>query len=231
MQCGKLHLLCSFICRVLCFQKNTVYTNVSKQIAEFENDEVIMFGDRNFVLNPELDTENYVHANNPNARRIILNYMEEESLLDVWRIMNGNCKKFTWRRLNTVRTQARLDYFLVSESLPHYVTEADFIAGYRTDHNDTILKLKLIENIRGKGYWKFNNFILKDNEYIDIVKQTITEVKDTYKINDNIVNANVNTVDSRYLEFQRTLWNTSIYLYLNISDLQNWWKNNSHNHI
>ena len=39
------------------------------------------------------------------------------------------------------------------------------------------------------------------------------------------------TVDSRYLEFQGTYWNTSRYPYLDISDLQNWGKNNSNNHI
>ena len=32
------------------------------------------------------------------------------------------------------------------------------------------------------------------------------------------------TFDSRYLEIQGTLWNTSRYPYLNISDLQNWKK-------
>ena len=40
-----------------------------------------------------------------------------------------------------------------------------------------------------------------------------------------------NTVDSRYLEFQWTLWNPSRYPYLDISDLQNRGKNNSINHI
>ena len=39
------------------------------------------------------------------------------------------------------------------------------------------------------------------------------------------------TVDSRYLEFQGAFWNTSRYPYLDISDLQNWGKNNSNNHI
>ena len=38
-------------------------------------------------------------------------------------------------------------------------------------------------------------------------------------------------VDSRYLEFQETLWNTSRYLYLDISEFQNWRKNNLNNHI
>ena len=41
----------------------------------------------------------------------------------------------------------------------------------------------------------------------------------------------VDTVASRYLEIQGTLWNTSRYPYLDISDLQNWGKNNSNNHI
>ena len=45
------------------------------------------------------------------------------------------------------------------------------------------------------------------------------------------ISAQKHTVDSRYLEFQGTLWNTSRYPYLDISDLQNWGKNNSNNHI
>ena len=40
-----------------------------------------------------------------------------------------------------------------------------------------------------------------------------------------------NTVDSRYLEFQGTLWNALRYPYLDISDLQNLGKNNLINHI
>ena len=40
-----------------------------------------------------------------------------------------------------------------------------------------------------------------------------------------------NTVDSRYLEFQWTLWNTSRYPYFDISDLQNYVTTNSINHI
>ena len=42
---------------------------------------------------------------------------------------------------------------------------------------------------------------------------------------------NEHTVDSRYLEFQGTVWNTSRYPNLDISEFQNWGKNNSNNHI
>ena len=53
--------------------------------------------------------------------------------------------------------------------------------------------------------------------------------------NNNICewHASVNVIDiiSHYLKAQNTLLNTSKYLYLNISDLQNWGKNKSNNHI
>ena len=43
-----------------------------------------------------------------------------------------------------------------------------------------------MENERGKGYWKFNNTLLKDELYIEKIKKTIVEVKNTYVVNQNI---------------------------------------------
>ena len=40
-----------------------------------------------------------------------------------------------------------------------------------------------------------------------------------------------NTVDSRYLEVEGTLWNTSRYPYFDISDVQNWRKYQSNKEI
>ena len=42
-----------------------------------------------------------------------------------------------------------------------------------------------MENERGKGYWKFNT-LLKDDLYIEKIKKTIEEVKNTYVVNQNI---------------------------------------------
>ena len=51
------------------------------------------------------------------------------------------------------------------------------------------------------------------------------------KPNKIITVKNLDTVDSSYLEFQGTLWNTSRYPYLDISVLRKWGKNKSNNHI
>lgn len=177
------------------------YINLFQKITEFENDKIIMCGDWNFVIDPSIDSENYLHVNNPKARQAVLNYMEEESVLDVWRIMNENCKKYTWRRLNPIRKQARLDFFLVSETISQYAMSADIISGYRTDHSGIVLKLKLLECDRGYGYWKFNNSLLKDKNYADIVKRTIEEVKRTYVWNENELNNDTINVTNENIKF------------------------------
>ena len=61
----------------------------------------------------------------------------------------------------------------------------NIIPGYRTDHSGVTLELTLNENERGRGYWKFNNSLLKDHSYIQIVKDTISDVKQTYATNNN----------------------------------------------
>ena len=44
-------------------------------------------------------------------------------------------------------------------------------------------------------------------------------------------NQNIYTVDSRYLELEGTLRNTSSYPYFDVSYFQNWGKYKSHNQI
>ena len=123
--------------------------------------------------------------------------MEQENFIDVWRVMNEDKKQYTWGRLNPTKKQARLDYFLVSDTTFSFVTHSDIVPGYRTDHSGIILKLKLQESERGRGYWKFNNTLLKDKKYIEDVKATLREIKNRYKINE----ANINDIPDNEIEF------------------------------
>ena len=43
-----------------------------------------------------------------------------------------------------------------------------------------ILTIKLTEFCRGKGFWKFNNSLLTDKEYVNLVKCQIKETKMEY---------------------------------------------------
>ena len=76
------------------------YNTLFQIISEFENDEIVMCGDWNFVIDPDRDYDNYLHINNPRSRQATLDYMAEHNILDIWRVMNENRKQFTWRRKN-----------------------------------------------------------------------------------------------------------------------------------
>ena len=101
--------------------------------------------------------------------------MEENSLVDVWQLFNEDVRAYTWKRLNPVRKQARLDYFLINETCLEYVMDTSINPGYRTDHCSILLKLKFINNEQGRGYWKFNNYLLKNKDYVKLVKDTIQQ--------------------------------------------------------
>jgi hypothetical protein len=47
------------------------------------------------------------------------------------------------------------------------------INSYRSDHCPIIFQLKLNDFILGRGLWKFNNSLLYEMDYVEIVKETI----------------------------------------------------------
>ena len=75
-----------------------------------EADYTVICGDFNIVLDPSKDTENYKNINNP-ARTAVLNMMEHLDLMDVYRHINPDEKRHTWRKKNP-RKQVRLDFSL-----------------------------------------------------------------------------------------------------------------------
>ena len=58
------------------------YKCILQKINDTEN-QVIIAGDFNLILNPDEDAVNYVNINNPKAREEVLNMIIETSLVDV----------------------------------------------------------------------------------------------------------------------------------------------------
>ena len=77
---------------------------------------LLICGDFNLVLDPNKDSYNYSNVTNPHARTKVLQIMSELDLIDIFRELNPEKRRFTWRRKNPIK-QARLDYFLTSRSM------------------------------------------------------------------------------------------------------------------
>ena len=191
--------------------KPNFYTQISKDIEELSNENVIIGGDYNLVLDPNSDTQGYVTLNNPRARERVIELCNEFNLIDILRELNMENKEFTWRKPNGTK-MARLDFFLVSELLFSQVTESKILSGYRTDHSLIATTLGHNKKKKNRTFWKFNNSLLKDPNYVAKVKEVIKSTKTQYADNnqsesndteiEDIPNSNIkfNISDQLFLE-------------------------------
>ncbi|GFO33597.1 endonuclease domain of the non-ltr retrotransposon line-1 [Plakobranchus ocellatus] len=138
------------------------YQILEERIKLMQNQNLIIVGDWNLLLDPDMDGENYLHIYNPRARQAMHKLISNLNLIDVWRDENLESKKYTWRRLlsNKSVQKGRLDLFRISESLQAYVVKPTIELGYRSDHSSITLSLKLRGVTRSKTFWKFNNTLL-----------------------------------------------------------------------
>ena len=62
------------------------------------------------------------------------------------------------------------------------------------------MKLKLSDIKRGKGYWKFNSSLLKDENYIILVKRTLNNLIEDHRINPHVGVQNTNEYNNMNIE-------------------------------
>ena len=125
-----------------------------------------------------LDTYKYKKSNNPKAQTKIKELIDSMNLTDIWREVNERDRKYTWHGPNS--KMSRLDYFLISKNLEESVNKAEIKSGYRSDHSLITLAFTFINQPKGRGVWKFNNSLVGDIEYVNLVKKIILETKQQY---------------------------------------------------
>lgn len=165
-------------------EKNDFVKSLNDMMLEIEDESIICGGDYNVCMNPSLDK--YQGSGDPseyanNIQNLCVNF----NLIDIWRCLNPEIKRFTWRQNNPLR-QSRLDYWFVSVNLLYNVIDCDIKPSFRSDHSMLILNFENgAANQRGSGFWKFNSNLLKDEDYISIVKSIIEEYRNEYDYVEN----------------------------------------------
>lgn len=149
------------------------FTQIDNLINQFHGNSIIFGGDFNCVLNLSLDKKGGRMHTNFQARSEIFEVMKKRCLVDIWRELNPNSKRFTWRSNSDPPIMCRLDFFLISKNLKSCIDNSIISNGYRTDHN--LVSIHMNDNYEkpGKGFWKFNVSLLNDLDYINMVKENI----------------------------------------------------------
>ena len=119
------------------------------------------------------------------TRQYIVDRIEEiqtvYNLHDVWRVKNPNTKSFTWSQKSPL-IFCRLDYWLISDALFDVVRDVDIVPSMKSDHSAITLHFQEMENVnRGPGSWKMNLPLLKDNSFVERMKEKLVMWKEEGK--------------------------------------------------
>ena len=97
------------------------------------------------------------------------------TLLDVWRKLHPRAREFTWFNSN-LSIASRLDKFLISRDLFSPASRCDISPCPISDHDFVSFVFEIPESIkRGPGTWKFNNSLLDDNIFCDLIRNLIAD--------------------------------------------------------
>ena len=75
------------------------------------------------------------------------------------------------------RLQRQLDYFFISDELQESISKVDVLPSLQSDHSRACMKYVDSQNgMRGNSYWKINDSLLSNPEFISSMKEKIEEV-------------------------------------------------------
>ena len=131
---------------------NLLFFDSIRDLAEKgSTDYVLICGDLNLVLDSLKDCYNYTNVNNPRSRQKVVDLITELELVDVYRYLYPNQKRYTWRK----KTQLNKQDLII-------IDKCSINPGYHSDHSILELQISINTFKQGKGLWKFNNSLLKD---------------------------------------------------------------------
>ena len=119
--------------------------------------------------------------NNTRAGNKVIQMIAECNLVDAYRHFNPESIRFLWRKRNPIK-QARLDYFLISDSMADIINSCEIRSSYRSYHSIIEIHIVISKFKIGKGIWKFNNSLLKNKDYLELVNKIMQGEKSKYAL-------------------------------------------------
>ena len=158
------------------------FERLQQHLEPFADEYIVVGGDFSCAL-----TEKNKKGGNPVSKKAsvikeINQLCYAYNLTNVWRSLNPDLESFTWRN-NSFKIQCRLDYFLVSQDLCRLATSCKIVHEAETDHSEILIHFKneSANQRKGPGFWKFNNSLLKDEKYINKLRNNLDRYKDKFK--------------------------------------------------
>ena len=163
-------------------QQVLFFKRLQQHLEPFADEHIVVGGDFNCALTDKDKKGGHAVCKKAPVIKEINQLCCTYNLTDVWRSLNPDLESFTWRN-KSFKIQCRLDYFLVSQDLCRLATSCKIVHAAETDHSEVLIHFKneTANQRKGPGFWKFNNSLLKDEKYINKLRDNLNRYKDKYK--------------------------------------------------
>jgi exonuclease III len=156
----------------------TTMDNMLTEIDNTEAEHIILMGDFNFTMDPKIDKKGGTENNNTKCRDVLVNWMEDHSMCEIWRTRNPDERQFTWRSNNKPPIFCRLDFFVVSPSITNNCQKCTIGPGVRSDHSYVRLETEFPSPPRGRGFWKLDISLLEDTGFKEELAKAIKQTEE-----------------------------------------------------
>ena len=146
----------------------------------------MIIGDFNLILDNKLDCTDKIDGlvvNNDKSKEYLLKFMEEASFTDVWHDRNPEKRTYTFRREKPKYVARRIDLLLCEQALTGWMREIKIKPSFKSDHSILECEILIHAIERGRGVWKLNNSVLKEQSYCKQINKIIDE---TIRIGSNL---------------------------------------------
>lgn len=155
--------------------QSSLLTRVQNHLSELEIQTLIMGGDFNVQMDIDPPKAGSNSSGKTTARDGYLNQikdiLDDYNLVDVWKNKNPMSKKGTFHRNNY---SSRLDYIFAPAFIIPSVQSITIHPEPLSDHCIVSMEAKIRTNSRGPGFWRFDNTLLADDDFVKGMKDTIT---------------------------------------------------------
>ena len=102
------------------------------------------------------------------------------NITDIWRFLNPHTIDYSYIDPSSRGHNSRIDFLLCSPLITNTAKTSFMTNAPTPDHKAVILDFGLESKKRGPGYWKMNNSVLNDEEYIDGIHLLFSNTIDEY---------------------------------------------------
>lgn len=134
--------------------------------------QLILSGDCNCVINPELDRSSTRPINKSKTAECLEKFLQSHGIADPWRFLYPTRTEYSF--FSPVHhTYSRIDYFFIHKSLLSLIHKCDYNSIVISDHAPVTLSLILPNHRPSRFRWRLNPLLLSEEWFVTFINTQI----------------------------------------------------------